>query len=79
MEETIVILTKEQAKEMIADGPRIHTFRGFVGADWTRKQVLKAIEKYECQLTGPIATSMGHGLGFYDEHGWVFVATKETE
>ena len=75
----IVVLSKKQAKAMIADGDKVHTFRGFVGADWSRAEVLRAIDAYECQLTGPMATAISHGLGFCDEQGWVFVQTKKVE
>lgn len=76
MNDDIVFLTKEQAIAMLPDGDYIHTFRGFVGADWSRNEIMGAIEKYQFELTGPNATAMNHGMGFRDEHGWVFVSTR---
>ena len=75
----IVFLSREQARAMLPDGDTVHTFRGAivpVGADWPRQKILDAIERYQFELTGPMATAMGHGMGFSDEHGQVFVATK---
>jgi len=73
------VLTKEEVISMLPDG-NIHTFRQagntLIGADWERNSMLKAINKYEVELTGEQAASMGHGMAFCDDLGWVFVQTK---
>lgn len=74
------VLTKEEALKMLPDRDYIHTFRNsgitLIGADWSKEEMLKAIEKYEFELTGEQATNMEHGMAFKDELGWVFVETK---
>jgi hypothetical protein len=72
-------LTKDEALAMLPNKEYIHTFRSnniaLVGADWTREEMLEMIEQYEFELTGKQATSMGHGMAFKDELGWIFVET----
>lgn len=74
------VLTKEEIFAKLPDGEYIHTFRQpgltLIGANWERRSILKAINKYPFELTGEQATGMGHGMAFCDEHGWVFVQTK---
>jgi len=73
-----VVLTKDQARNMLANGDPVHTFtQRFVGADWDRAMLLEAIEHYEFELTGPVATGMGYGMCFQSEPGlWIMVCTK---
>ncbi|APH21419.1 hypothetical protein CF088_20420 [Clostridium botulinum] len=74
------VLTKEEVLKMLPNKDYIHTFRdsaiSLIGADWSKKEILKTIENYEFELTGQQATSMGHGIAFQDNNGWVFVETK---
>lgn len=74
------ILSIEEAIAKLPDGEYIHTFRqagpALIGADWSREDMMKAIDKFTFELTGERATSIGHGMAFCDEHGWVFVETK---
>ena len=63
------MLTKEQAKEMLAVSKNgmVHTFLdapfGLIGADHSLKSLYKDIDKaYMCKRTGELAQSMGHGL-----------------
>lgn len=77
-------LTKEEAIAMLPDGDSIHTFRNpapsvLVGADWEREEILKAINKYDFELTGEAASAMDHGMAFKDEYGWCFVETRPQE
>jgi len=80
MDEERVVLTIEQAENLIADGEYVHTFRqgGFmlIGADWKREDILEALKIYPPELSGVSATSIGHGLVFIDKAGPVFVETK---
>lgn len=82
MEERVK-LTKEQVLSILPDGENIHTFRqagnSLIGADWEREEILKALEKYDFELSGEVATRMRHGIAFRDEYGWVFVHTKKGE
>lgn len=74
------ILTQEEVLKMLPDKDYIHTFRegsiSLIGAYWSKKEILKAMENRKFELTGKQATSMGHGIAFQDKHGWVFVETK---
>jgi hypothetical protein len=74
-------ITKEQAIALLPNGENIHTFRQagptLIGADWEREDIIAAMDKYRFELTGPAASSMGHGMAFEDEYGLVFVETKE--
>lgn len=83
MSEERIVLTKEQAKAMLPEGEVVHTFRGrammLIGVDWGRAEIIEAIEKYPVELSGPMATGMGHGMCLEDERGWLFIATKEPE
>ena len=83
MNEGRVFLSYDEAVELLPDTDYIHTFRGrvpfMIGADWKRDDLLEAIQKYQPELSGDFATSMGHGIVFKDHHGWVFVETKEDD
>ena len=76
-----VFLSQEEATAMLPDGEYIHTFRGggmtLLGAEWDRQDIIDAFGKYKLELSGDIATSMGHGVCFIDNHGAVFVETKK--
>jgi len=82
MSDEIYKLTTTEALAMLPDKQFIHTFRQgggncLIGADWSKNSILKAIDDYGFELTGEQATSMGHGMAFQDEFGWVYVQTKE--
>lgn len=51
---------------MLPDGETIHTFVNpagmLVGADWTREQVIEAIQQFGAELSGGMATRMNHGM-----------------
>lgn len=76
-----VVLTQEQAEAMLDDRERIHTFRGgsgiMIGADWDRADIIAAIKKYGAELSGPIATRMGHGMLLTDKTGLLFIETQK--
>jgi len=73
------VLSKEEALAMLPFKKHVHTFRQagpiLIGADWDRKAILDALDKFEFELTGEQAQSMGHGMAFCDTNGWVFVET----
>lgn len=78
-------LTAEQAEAMLPEGDYVHTFVNaagiLLGADWERESVLKRFRdgtKQPPELAGAIATSMNHGICFWDGDHWVFVETKPT-
>lgn len=74
-------LTAKQAIAMLPEGDYVHTFRDgigmLIGADWSRKDLIKAIKKAKPELAGEMATNMKHGLVIFDDHGPLFIQTKE--
>lgn len=75
------IITATQALAMLPNGNTIHTYRNpvggvFIGADWARDEIARALHSYEVELTGPLAANAGYGLAFTDLYGVVFVKTK---
>jgi hypothetical protein len=81
MSEERVILSPADAIAMLPDGETVHTFRQggpcLIGADWDRNDLIKALNKYEVEVTGEQAQAMHHGMAFCDKYGWVFVETKQ--
>lgn len=79
------ILSPAQAIEMLPDGDTIHTFRSCrmvaIGADWTREDVLQAINAPGAvvELAGPVATSIGHGLVVWTGDDALFVETRPAD
>jgi hypothetical protein len=71
----------EDAVAMLPDGDRVHTFRDaggiLVGASYERADLLDLLKKYGVELSGSAATQMKHGLCLVDEHGPLFIETKE--
>jgi len=74
-----VVLTYEEAVALLPEGKEIHTFVNpagiLVGADWTRKEILKALKKHKVVVTGSQAQAMKHGMAFWDGSMHVFVET----
>lgn len=68
-----IILTADEAISLLPEGDEIHTTRQtgfmFIGADWSREDIIDAIQKSERrEITGPVARSMGHGLALYPKN-----------
>lgn len=78
-----VIVTQQDAIEMLPEGDEIHTFINAVpgvmlGADWSRKDVIEAIGRCMCELAGETARRMKHGLAIWTrEDRPLFVETRE--
>lgn len=74
-------LSTKDALAMLPDGAFIHTFRGsggvMLGADWNRKAVVAAIKEFGCELSGPLATAMRHGICLTDKTGMLFIETRK--
>jgi len=76
-------LSLEEATLILPEGKYIHTFRNnhvnmMIGADWERNKILALVLDHGAWLTGPIATSMGHGLWIDDGAGrGLFVETRK--
>jgi hypothetical protein len=82
-------LTYEAAVALLPDGDTIHTFVNpaggmMVGADWSRESVLDLLKTGKPELSGEMATSMGHGIVAWrkivnDDELFdpLFIATKE--
>jgi hypothetical protein len=83
MDEEIVFLTLEEAEKILPDRDKVHTFRNsriaLLGCDWDKKDIIDAMKKFSdtLQLSGKTATSMGHGLVIEDDHGYLFIETKQ--
>ncbi|MEN6312754.1 MAG: hypothetical protein ABFD25_00745 [Clostridiaceae bacterium] len=81
MDDERVKLSPADAIALLPDGEYIHTFRQagptLIGADWERNDMIKALNKYEAEVTGEQAQAMNHGMAFCDDYGWVFVETKK--
>lgn len=78
-----VILSKEEAIGMLPDGKLVHTFRNavgaIIGADWDKKDIIDSIQNFEVELSGSMATGMGHGMVLVDDVGMLFIETKKEE
>ncbi len=74
------VLTTEEAIAMLPDGETVHTFRQaagmLLGADWKREYVIQAIKDNKVELSGEVATNMGHGMVINGKEGHIFVATR---
>lgn len=74
-------LTTEEAIDALSSGDSIHTFRGagpaLLGCSWDRSEVIDAIKKYGAEISGQMATKMGHGIVIKDDSGHVFIETKK--
>ena len=75
-----VFIEYEKAIAMLPDGEDVHTFRAngmgmMLGADWKRESLLEKMEENEIELSGPMATGMGHGIVLIDETGPLFIET----
>lgn len=70
-----VIVAPREARKMLPKGKLIHTFRcgppGVLIGDWDRVDILSAIRKCKCELSG----AMGHGLVIHTGNSPLFVAT----
>jgi hypothetical protein len=60
---------------------RVHTFRdagiALIGADWDIEDLIAAMRKHGVEESGPSAIEAKHGLVLMDEHGPLFIATRE--
>lgn len=60
----------DDALKVLPTKSKVHTFRSspgmLIGADWDREDVLSAIRKFGCELSGSQATHMNHGLVLFD-------------
>jgi hypothetical protein len=75
-----LILTKEQAVELIGDRESIHTLVNpspsiLIGCDYSRKEIMEAIEQsHLIEVAGESAKSMGHGIVIWtSESNYMFV------
>ena len=76
-------LSIEEAEQMMSDGDMVHAFRsggfGLMGCDVAREKILAAFQSFPPERSGPMASSMGHGICFVDKQGACFVQTKEAD
>jgi hypothetical protein len=80
MEDERVYLTPAEAEAMLSNDEFIHTFRSttgvLIGADRSREKLIKAFEEFKPELSGEMATDMGHGLVLIDDIGPLFIETQ---
>ena len=63
-----VFITPAQAKSLLSDSEKIHTFRSatgmLIGCDWDRSSILREIDKNpnRIEIGGEVCKRMGHGL-----------------
>lgn len=59
-------LTQAEAESILKPGDYVHCFMNpgaiLLGADWSREKALTEIARGPCQLAGPQAMALGHGL-----------------
>lgn len=84
-------LSYDEAVALLPDGDDIHTFINpggmLIGADWRRQQVLDILKTGSPELSGQMATDMGHGIVAWrevdEEKDWVkdpvFISTKASD
>jgi hypothetical protein len=76
-------LTYEEAVAMLNPDGRIHTFRStpmaLLGADADREDILQMLRDNGPQLSGPQAANMHHGLVVFDDHGPLFIETRQDD
>lgn len=78
MSDEKIILTKAQAKSLLARRKQIHTFRSgrglLIGADWEKDSLLKEIDNSEMlEIGGEQCKRMGHGLVVWTGNEPLFV------
>lgn len=66
-----LIITSAQAKKLLGDKTRIHTFRNpgagmLIGCDIDRDKLEAIIDKSKCEIAGARAKALGHGLVVHD-------------
>lgn len=74
MSDKRLLLTKEQAKDLLKEGELIHTFMQsgpcMIGADWDKAEAIKEIDKAVCiEASGDMARGMKHGLCIWRDVG----------
>ena len=80
-DDDVVDLTIEEAEALldINDG-RVHSFAQggtmLIGADWDLEDVLTRFRDHGAELSGAIATGMGHGVASRGGGRALFFATK---
>jgi hypothetical protein len=84
MSDDKIILTKDQAKALIGKRKQVHTFRSgssiLIGADWSRKSIIDAIEKTDLiEIGGEACKRMGHGLVVWTVNDPLFVEADKEE
>lgn len=79
MSEKKETLTLDEALAALPEGDSVHTFLGFIGADWPRQKIVDAITASpSIGITGPVAQAMGHGIAIKhpSRESWLFVASR---
>ena len=83
-DEERVFLTADEAIAMLPDRDVIHTFLGFIGADWDRQDVVDLINNAPengIELAGGMAAALDHKIAcFSEDRGrYIFIETKPSD
>jgi hypothetical protein len=66
MENSRVVLSKEEASSLLPKEDLIHSFQSvgtvLIGADWEKEELVDLINRCECEIGGPKSIELGHGL-----------------
>ncbi len=83
------LIKPQDAEAMLPAGNTVHTFREIqferdgkyltvlMGIDRRKRDIIAAIEQFGCELSGPKATAMNHGLVLFDPKP-LFIETKKS-
>ena len=74
-------ITAEKARQMLPNLELVHTFRSapgvLLGCDMEKPKLEAEIDRCQCELSGPVATKMKHGLVVHTADGPLFVETVQ--
>ena len=79
MSEDRIFLEYDESVKFLPKGKHIHTFTNagpaLLGADWSRKDVIKLLKEHKVEVAGPAAQAMKHGLCVDRDGMNLFLAT----
>lgn len=83
MSQERVVMKPKEAVAMLPVRKSVHTFVNaggvLLGCDILRDNLIADFNKYRVELSGEVATTMGHGLVYYDGKNYIFVETRDTK
>jgi len=78
-----VYLSREEVDSKLIEGEYVHTFKqgglALLGCDWKRDDILKLVDNgNKAELSGEMATNMGHGIVVWDGDSPLFCETVKS-